>query len=99
MGRNTEPSGGRSIRLRPSLSVLAAFAAALLFLWSAPAGDALAATFTVTQTTDAVDANVGDGICDVDTATPGNQCSLRAAIQTANENTAGVSPPPEAVNA
>jgi CSLREA domain-containing protein len=84
MGRNTEPSGGRSIRLRPSLSVLAAFAAALLFLWSAPAGDALAATFTVTQTTDAVDTNVGDGICDVDAATPGNQCSLRAAIQTAN---------------
>ena len=73
---NTEPSGGRSKRLRPGLSVLAATRSRCSSS-GARRLTALAATFTVTQTTDAVDANVGDGIRDVDTATPGNQCSLR----------------------
>lgn len=34
--------------------------------------------------TDENDANTADGFCDVDTNTPGLQCSLRAAIQEAN---------------
>lgn len=37
-------------------------------------------TFTVNTTTDAVDANVGDGLC----TTAAAQCSLRAAIQESN---------------
>src|SRR5215831_15815525 len=44
----------------------------------------LVPTFEVNVTGDAVDANLGDGICQ--TATPGN-CSLRAAIQEANADT------------
>lgn len=41
------------------------------------------ATFVVDSTTDAVDANVGDGVC----ATAENACTLRAAIQEANRQT------------
>ena len=44
------------------------------------AASAPAATFTVNSTTDAVDANPGDGIC----ATTAGECTLRAAIQEAN---------------
>ena len=40
--------------------------------------------FSVSQTTDANDANPGDGICDSDLITAGQQCSLRAAISEAN---------------
>lgn len=38
----------------------------------------------VTVNTDEDDPNTADGVCDVDTNTPGSQCSLRAAIQEAN---------------
>lgn len=38
----------------------------------------------VNTTTDAVDANIGDGVCDSSAILPGNQCPLRAAIQEAN---------------
>ncbi|MGH3145068.1 MAG: beta strand repeat-containing protein [Rubrobacter sp.] len=49
------------------------------------AGPARAAdTFTVDQTIDTPDANVGDGDCDVSLAATGFQCTLRAAIQEAN---------------
>lgn len=41
-------------------------------------------SITVNITTDQRDANLSDEICDVDLLTSGNQCSLRAAIQTAN---------------
>ena len=45
------------------------------------AGPAAAATFTVDSTVDAVDAALGDGVC----ATVANECTLRAAIQEANQ--------------
>jgi CSLREA domain-containing protein len=45
-----------------------------------------AATFTVNMATDEPDGDLGDGKCDVKLATPGDQCTLRAAIQQANEN-------------
>ena len=48
--------------------------------------NAASATFTVNSNGDEVDTNVGDGVCDVDLATPDNQCTLRAAIQEANAN-------------
>lgn len=41
-----------------------------------------AATFTVTTNVDAVDANIGDGVC----ATAAGVCSLRAAVQEGNAN-------------
>ncbi|MCB9446641.1 MAG: right-handed parallel beta-helix repeat-containing protein [Ardenticatenaceae bacterium] len=39
--------------------------------------------FTVNTTSDAVDLNIGDGICD-SSAVTGQQCTLRAAVQEAN---------------
>jgi hypothetical protein len=57
----------------------------LLFLFLALTGGAAqAATFTVNLTTDAVDANTGDGVCDTNIVSAGQQCTLRAAIQQAN---------------
>jgi hypothetical protein len=53
----------------PLIALLMAVAPALL----------LAATFTVNMTGDAGDFNPGDGICDSDPGTPGEQCTLRAA--------------------
>src|SRR5262245_62045146 len=34
---------------------------------------------------DAADYNLRDGVCDCDSVTPGAQCSLRAAVQNANQ--------------
>jgi CSLREA domain-containing protein len=56
----------------------------LLFL--VPATSALALTLTVTTTADGTDLTPGDGICA--SAAAGNLCTLRAAVQTAN-NTNG----------
>lgn len=42
----------------------------------------------VNTTTDAVDINIGDLVCDSDATIPGEQCALRAAIQEANAYTA-----------
>ena len=42
------------------------------------------ATFIVNRTDDAPDANTVDNVCDADLVTPGQQCTLRAAIVQAN---------------
>jgi CSLREA domain-containing protein len=42
------------------------------------------AAFVVNSTGDLPDANPSDGVCDVDPNMPGDQCTLRAAIQTVN---------------
>jgi CSLREA domain-containing protein len=61
------------------------FASALL---PTLANDARAeATFVVDSISDAADINPSDGTCDTDSSTPGNQCTLRAAIQEANAAT------------
>ena len=65
---------------RPISRILSVIALALVLLVSAPQ-TAHAATFIVDTTADTPDANPGDGVCD-DGA--GN-CTLRAAIQEANE--------------
>jgi CSLREA domain-containing protein len=44
------------------------------------------ATYQVNLTSDESDANLGDGVCDIDIGTAGDQCTLRAAIQQANSN-------------
>ncbi len=41
-------------------------------------------TLVVNTLGDVADTNVGDGLCDSDPVTPGEQCTLRAAIQEAN---------------
>jgi CSLREA domain-containing protein len=41
-------------------------------------------TFVVNSLGDAPDSNIGDGVCDTDSLTEGDQCTLRAAIQEAN---------------
>lgn len=52
-----------------------------LAFFSLTARSVFAATYTVDSTTDAVDDNIGDGVC----ATSGAVCTLRAAIQEANQ--------------
>ncbi len=42
-------------------------------------------TFTVNSTGDQADANLENSLCDVDLAVTGNQCTLRAAIEEAND--------------
>lgn len=46
-------------------------------------------TFSVNLITDESDSNTGDGVCDIDPGTTGNQCTFRAAIEQANAS-AGV---------
>jgi hypothetical protein len=53
-----------------------------MLLWTQTAR---ATTFLVTETLDLADANLGDNLCDVDTGTAGDQCTLRAAVQQAND--------------
>ncbi len=74
--RVRETTGGRDGRMRKITMLLAAMALAAL-LAAAPAQ---AATLEVDATTDAADANPGDGEC----STAANECTLRAAIQEAN---------------
>src|SRR6185369_8551175 len=50
-----------------------------------PVPEALGLTMTVNSLSDAGDV-IGNGICDTDLATAGEQCTLRAAIQEANAN-------------
>ena len=74
--------------IRSSLLVSAGAIGALVLLFTllgvAPRRSVTAApqaAFTVNSTSDAIDANPGNGVCE--TSTPG-QCTLRAAIMEAN---------------
>ena len=86
-------SGASRARTFPPKALLLvaalALAGALLALWSGPAE---AATFTVNRAGDAEDRNINNNVCDV-ARKRGNQCTLRAAIQEAN-NTPG----PDTIN-
>jgi CSLREA domain-containing protein len=64
---------------------IALLAALLMVGLLAPQARAVS-TFTVNRTADTPDANLSNAVCDVDTAAAGNQCTLRAAIQEANDN-------------
>jgi hypothetical protein len=63
------------------LSILSVCLLALLFTFST---QTFAVDFTVNLTTDQRDASLADGICDIDLATAGEQCSLRAAVEQAD---------------
>ncbi len=58
--------------------------ATLALLLSGVSHPVRAANFTVNLIGDSADANPGDGACDVDAGTSGNQCTLRAALEEAN---------------
>ncbi len=66
--------------------LVAALVAACLLLVAKPAHAQFFVLYTVNSTADEPDASAGDNLCDVDTSTPGEQCTLRAAIQDANAN-------------
>ena len=72
-------------RWTAALAGLAVLALALVMaVVVSPAGRVEADTFTVNSTDDDPDINVGDGNCDVDGGTSGEQCTLRAALEEAN---------------
>ena len=56
----------------------------IVFLTLWPIDFLLAADFIVNQSTDVVDATLGNGVCDTDELAIGDQCSLRAAVQESN---------------
>jgi len=56
----------------------------LLLIVSFTPLSASGAQFTASELDDAADPSPDDGVCDVDPVEPGEQCTLRAAIQTAN---------------
>lgn len=74
---------GRLMRSPTRLtSRLLACCAVVVAVFLLPAGTARAATFTVNSTADAVDASLGDGVCET---APGNGiCTLRAAVNEAD---------------
>jgi CSLREA domain-containing protein len=70
-------------RLISSLAVSGALVLGLAAFAATPQVAHATTTFVVNRIGDAVDMNVGNGICDTSTNT-GRQCTLRAAIQEAN---------------
>ncbi len=72
----SRPRGVRGSHLRPS--------ALLAVLWIGLGGVAAAQSYTVNSTGDQPDAVAGDGLC----LTANRTCTLRAAIQAANQNAA-----------
>jgi hypothetical protein len=75
-------------RMRKKLAVAVAALGVALLLPLFSASVAAAATFTVNETGDEVDSDLTDDRCDSDSTTTGRQCTLRAAIEEAND-TAG----------
>ena len=73
---------GRIVALGFGLALMVA-----VFILLAPR-PAYAATFTVNKTSDAGDADLANAACDSNASQSGNQCTLRAAIEEAND-TAG----------
>jgi hypothetical protein len=71
-------------RVLMALATLAVAASLLIASAASPAH--AAGTLVVNSTGDEDDANTIDGRCDVDLATSGNQCTLRAAITQADQN-------------
>jgi CSLREA domain-containing protein len=77
---------GRARTLTLCLVAVLVAASIGLVLRADPAHAQFFVLYTVNSTADQPDANAGDNSCDVDTSTPGDQCTLRAAILDANAN-------------
>lgn len=69
-------------RFRIAVLAVSTMVVAALSIVSAP--PASAASFTVNSTGDQSDGNLSDAWCDADTQTPGDQCTLRAALEVSN---------------
>jgi hypothetical protein len=67
---------------------LIVLAALLLLGYARNASASPGVTFTVNTRLDGVNISIGEGLCDIDATAPGQQCSLRAAIQEANATVA-----------
>lgn len=82
-----EAENERRVRQRPGRSgAVAALVVSILLLMLLAAGPAGAATtFTVNSTSDAADANLTDSFCDANPLPQIELCTLRAAIQEAND--------------
>lgn len=76
------------MRIRTFAIGLFIFILSLLFFASTPISAAPTFSpsniFIVNELGDGSDANIGDGVCDVNLAASGDQCTLRAAIEEAN---------------
>jgi hypothetical protein len=69
---------------KPETKRIAFLVSAVLFVFLSlflTGGEAKAASYTVNSDADVGDAKEGNGICDSDLATPGEQCTLRAALR------------------
>ena len=79
----------RSDRIVANLALVTALAGLALLCCQLLVGGAARAAgpYTVNSLGDAPDANTGDGACDIDLGTPGDQCTLRAAIEQSNAST------------
>lgn len=75
----------RRLSIAPKFIAPALFTAAMLFMLVC-ASSASATTFTVNSTGDAVDKNIGNGVCETNKK---NECTLRAAIEEANATAGG----------
>jgi hypothetical protein len=86
MSRSAFASAVSLVRENETLSLCFVVMTAAILIGAMAAGPAFAlpSTFTVNRTTNEPDASTADGVCDIDAATSGNQCTLRAAIQQAN---------------
>ena len=72
---------------RLAFSLLLAVLLSAVTLILAPTSDALTTkAFAVNSTDDLPDTNTSDNTCDVDVFTPGDQCTLRGAIQESNRH-------------
>jgi hypothetical protein len=81
--RSTARAGTRGTQTRRTAGLALATACAILLFTAVPAG---ATVFEVNTTADTADPAI-DGTCDVDTGTPNEQCTLRAALAEAEANT------------
>ena len=87
MSRSAFAGAVSIVRVNKTVTLSFLVVSAAILIGSLAAGPALAlSTFTVNRTTNESDASTADGMCDVDAATAGNQCTLKAAIQQANAN-------------
>lgn len=80
-------TGSRKLWTRPTavrLALLAAVAALFIGLQATLPGSVFAATYTVNSISDTGDDDIGDGVCA--TGVP-DECTLRAAIEEANDDT------------
>ena len=84
---NTQRAAGSTKALILGLLLAALLSASVMLAATKPAH--AETTFTVNNTGDSADTNLSDGLCDSSSTLAGIQCTLRAAIQEANDTPGG----------